>query len=50
MPKDELPMNDAVLGASVVSVIEDRETLGAWKFVWLMTLKASTRNWNFKKR
>ena len=22
--------------------------LGAWKFVWLMTLKASTRNWNLR--
>jgi hypothetical protein len=40
-PKDELPAKDATVGAVVVSVMDDIDTLGADKFVWLITLKAA---------
>ena len=33
--------------AAVPAAVTDNDVLGGERFVWLITLKASTRNWNF---
>ena len=44
-----LPKPDEVANvAAVPTAVTEREPLGDWKLVWLMTLKASTRNWKFR--